>query len=420
MLSSPKLSLILVGTIIFFIVLTKWSVVPSNYRERLSTLPSYAEIKSQSLQSLSALKPGNNADDPSSAADNKNDAVKMEENAWYNANVQNSTLGFEKVFAIGLKERSDKRDALALTSSLVGFELEWVDGVRGESIPDKAVPFGTDRKKLWENNLGSWRSHMNAVRSIIERNLSSALIMEDDMDWDVRLKSQLTQVAAGTRHLQSLPPYIPPSTADISSRPYLSTSPYGTDWDLLWLGHCGEIFPDTLPENQVYLQPDNAFPEKHGSITAKYTISNDPTVPPPSSTTGFQDFAASPHTRWVHQTGGPICTFAYALSHRGAQKVLFDLSVDHLSGPFDNSLANLCRFGKEEDRLGMRCFSVTPGLFFHHKAKGLVSGDSDIQTVGKGGDVREKGHTENVVWSARLNLGALLRGGKMVSEYPSE
>lgn len=118
-----------------------------------------------------------------------------------------------------------------------------------------------------------------------------------------------------------------------------------------------------------------------------------------------------------------MCTFAYALSHRGAQKVLFDLSVDHLNGPYDNSLADLCRYGMEADKLGMRCYSVTPGIFFHHKAKGNVQGDSDIQSVGGdggSGEVRLMGHTENVVWSARNNVKNLLSGGRMISEYPEE
>jgi hypothetical protein len=80
-------------------------------------------------------------------------------------NVRNSTLGFEKIFAVGLPERSDKRDALALISSLTGFKIDWIDGARGEDVVDKAFPFGVDRVKLWENNLGSWRGHMNAVRT---------------------------------------------------------------------------------------------------------------------------------------------------------------------------------------------------------------------------------------------------------------
>lgn len=68
------------------------------------------------------------------------------------------------MLAVGLPERSDKRDALTLISSLTGFKIEWVDGVKGETIKDKAVPYGVDRAKLWESNLGSWRGHMNAVR----------------------------------------------------------------------------------------------------------------------------------------------------------------------------------------------------------------------------------------------------------------
>lgn len=78
--------------------------------------------------------------------------------------VTNNTLGFEKIYVISLPERSDKRDALTLISSLVGFKIDWIDGVKGESVPDKAVPFGTDRETLWESNLGSWRGHMNAIR----------------------------------------------------------------------------------------------------------------------------------------------------------------------------------------------------------------------------------------------------------------
>lgn len=84
--------------------------------------------------------------------------------------VTNGTLGFGKVFVVGLPERTDKRDAIALTSSLTGFDVEWVDGVRGEEIPDKAVPFGVDRGVLMETNLGSWRGHMNAIRRYVGRN----------------------------------------------------------------------------------------------------------------------------------------------------------------------------------------------------------------------------------------------------------
>lgn len=242
--------------------------------------------------------------------------------------------------------------------------------------------------------------------------------MEDDMDWDVRLKAQLELVAQGTRSLQS------------SSRH--PGSPYGDDWDVLWLGHCGELFPEDLKENKDRA-PDDPGMQR---LTRKFVIEQDATVPPLDHLTGLVNFTAHPEfTRWVHVTAAPICSFAYALSRRGAQKVLLALSVDGLEGPFDNSLAGLCRRavappapdGAGHDRfdlgLDARCLSVTPPLFFHHRAKGALSGDSDIQGGGSGGSsggdtrVREKGTTENIVWSARNNLRNMLMGAKMENQF---
>lgn len=311
--------------------------------------------------------------------------------------IANETLGFERFFVIGLPERSDKRDALALTSSLTGIQLDWIDGVVGSSIPNSAVPYGVNRTQLWESNLGSWRSHMNAIRRIVEDKIVSALIIEDDMDWDVRLKIQLTQVAKGARYVQK--------SQSTRERSHVASigSPYGDNWDFLWLGHCGEIFPETLPENE-----DKPAPRK-------YTIYPDNTLPRPHRLTGFQNYTEHASTRWVHVTGGPICSFAYALSFEGARKVLFGLSVDGLEGPFDNSLADLCRYGRGREKngsgLGMRCISITPGLFFHHKAKGERSRDSDIQGgTDVDGAIREIGETQNIAISARLNLRNVLLG----------
>ncbi|PSR92323.1 hypothetical protein BD289DRAFT_451804 [Coniella lustricola] len=318
--------------------------------------------------------------------------------------VANGTLGFGKVFIVGLPERTDKRDAMALASSLTGFDIDWVDGVRGETIPNKAVPFGTNRKKLRETNLGSWRGHMNAIKRVLEESLDSALIMEDDMDWDVRLKPQLELTAAGP-------------------------------------------FPENLEENlDASVDDDTDYGLQ--AMARKFTILGDATVPSHAHLTGIVDFAQHPeHTRWVHVTAAPICTFAYAVSRRGAHKILYDLSVDRLVGPFDNALAWLCRRavgswrglgrGEDPDSLGDRgldakCLSVTPPLFFHHKAKGLVNADSDIHNYGggDGGDdseegasekpppeMREKGTTENIVWSARLNIANMIADREMESQW---
>lgn len=78
--------------------------------------------------------------------------------------VENSTLGFEKVFVIGLQERSDKRDAMELMAAASGFSIDWINGVKPSSIPHKAVPDGIDPDKIHDNFLGSWRGHMDTIR----------------------------------------------------------------------------------------------------------------------------------------------------------------------------------------------------------------------------------------------------------------
>lgn len=258
------------------------------------------------------------------------------------------------------------------------------------------------------------------------------------MDWDVRLKPQLERVAHGARSILSqLPSAFSPSSKRLDGRP--PVSPFGDGWDVLWLGHCGEHFPEDLGENKGLATDDPA----RVAMSRKYDIPRDPSVPPLDSIRGLVDFRAHPeHTRWVHVTAAPICSFAYALSQRGAQRVLFDLSIDRLGGPFDNALSWLCRravgswadisraaaegvalddaeMSTDKGDLGLRstCLSVTPPLFYHHRARGPMTGDSDIQTVGGNGEAREKGTTENIVWSARNNIRNMMLDRPMESQF---
>ena len=51
---------------------------------------------------------------------------------------------------------------------------------------------------------------------------------------------------------------------------------------------------------------------------------------------------------------------------------------------------------------------MEPPLFFHHRPAGPLGKDSDIRT-GAGPEVRLKGVTEMIVWSARVNAERLVR-----------
>ena len=65
---------------------------------------------------------------------------------------------------------------------------------------------------------------MLTVGRIIERNVSTALVLEDDADWDVTFKHQLTLLARGVRYV------LAENSPDLAA-------PYGTSWDMLWIGN---------------------------------------------------------------------------------------------------------------------------------------------------------------------------------------
>lgn len=209
--------------------------------------------------------------------------------------------------------------------------------------------------------------------------------MEDDVDWDIRLRTQLPEFAKGIRTLSHTPH---------SQRQH---SPYGDDWDILWPGHCGDELPSVFHK---------------GDKDELYRIDNDGTVVPKSSQSGLKTLANYPaNTRIVHKAGAPKCTLGYAVSYRGAQKILMALSVKGSNDlTADNALASLCRDGY----LDMKCFSVEPQLFQHHRPAVMKNKDGDINSLGQkeAQGAGEKGIKNMIVWSARLNLEHLIMGKK--------
>lgn len=66
---------------------------------------------------------------------------------------------------------------------------------------------------------------MDVMQKMVRENIATALILEDDADWDVSIKEQLAAFAEGVLAIRN----------DTASR---GGSPYGDDWDLLWVGAC--------------------------------------------------------------------------------------------------------------------------------------------------------------------------------------
>ena len=251
---------------------------------------------------------------------------------------------------------------------------------------------------------------------MIEQDITSALVLEDDADWDIRIKHQMSDFAKASRLLvqplsgtsdRFLDPTHPQPKQDqrpqdfdirkeVSSEP--STSPYGDidRWDILWLGHCGSRFPRASDRNVPL---------------GRAVIYDDETVPEPQhvkmqfgDSELIEGYPA--HTRVVSRAWMNTCTMGYGISLLGARRLLYELSVNKMTGTTDMMLRSVCH-GSEE-RPVHTCLTVQPQLFQHHRPIGLKSSFSDISDHGS--DYNEKAFTRNVRWSTRVNFRKLLDG----------
>ncbi|KAL4882886.1 hypothetical protein BJY04DRAFT_186242 [Aspergillus karnatakaensis] len=337
--------------------------------------------------------------------------------------IKNDTLGVQAIFAINLPSRVDKRDNIMLGASVSGFQIEILDATTPDQIDPKTYPYNWNHAIHRPIEYAARRSHLNAMQRIIKDHLASAIIMEDDADWDVTLKTQLQSFALSVRTLQSQAPVTNPEAdtdADTAAAGNPnpdpnSNSPYGNNWDILWLGHCGI--------------------ECHPPSTTPYTLTpNDPTVPPPDHFLPYwrdePPHSRPPTARMTCAITDGVCSLVYAVSLRGAQRILAALSVNpsglaeqiDIGAQFDVSLGRMCGAGY------LRCYAPYPALTGGYKAAGSAAKGSDINgpdVEGEDGDVTE-GETEGegvvvqepfshgVMYSTMLNIKRILAGEETV------
>jgi hypothetical protein len=243
------------------------------------------------------------------------------------------------------------------------------------------------------------------------------------MDWDVRLRSQLADFALGVQILSQplsgsgyADPTFPtpiddsqPVELDLSwiSRIQRSTdSPYGWNWDVLWLGHCGANFPSA----------EHTPKASRGRVV----IHNDPTVPQ----TQYYDIGWGSdelliqypnHTRVIHHTADNVCNLAYAVTQKAARQILYQTGVKLFNAPMDIMLRQYC--DGQEDRKIRNCFTAQPAYFEHFRPKGDMSHFSD--TSENNHTMNEEDFTKNIRVSTKVNLEKLTEGDAMlIDQYP--
>lgn len=201
------------------------------------------------------------------------------------------------------------------------------------------------------------------IPRFVESGLSSALILEDDVDWDIHLRyHQIPLVANAVRNLLSSSQNDANDPYEALRRPYRPQTYWGDlkSWEILYLGHCGDYFDLKF------------WPE------LPHEIFTDESLPPlqrmhPDTEDWLREVGIQHKQRMVHRSKKPLCSFAYAVTRESAQRILRELSTEeenHGTWAYDVRLLEACR------DLGWKCWSANPEMFHH-----TDEGDSDITKI---------------------------------------
>ena len=215
----------------------------------------------------------------------------------------------------------------------------------------------------------AWFSHLDLLKYVIASGLETAFIVEDDVDWDVRLKQQIKLISDNVRKYTNVPDTDP--------------APYGTDWDVLWLGHCGSAIEDGMPPSLIYVDDTRCKTELYSGWSKHF----------------LRDKMEEDH-RAVQVSAMTVCTFGYGVTKQSAQKVL-DATARGADEAFDVSLSHACHQG------GLRCLVVNPQVFNHYEPPNELYLSEVHVGDGQGSEKNETafenvmGTTGNIMKSAR-------------------
>jgi hypothetical protein len=214
----------------------------------------------------------------------------------------------------------------------------------------------------------AWLAHLDLLKFVVASGFPTALIIEDDVDWDVTLRDQMRLVSDNVRRF----------THAVDE----DRTPYGEGWDVLWIGHCGEI-PKRDAEKLEW--PDSSLmPTALYAGWSKKHLAN------------IQE-----GHRAVQFLQQAVCTFGYGVTAAGARRLL-DLMASGQDEAFDVGLMNKCKQGH------LRCITINPEIMHHYNPKdgtGYVSqtreGDGKGQSSEDIAFEKLKGTTANMKNSAR-------------------
>lgn len=216
----------------------------------------------------------------------------------------------------------------------------------------------------------AWLAHIDLLKFVIASDFETAFIVEDDVDWDTRIKTQMSLISDNVRVYTGVPEDDP--------------TPFGVNWDVLWLGHCGSLIVDEMPPPLMYEDDSRCETELYSGWSKRF----------------LREKLMDGH-RQVQASFLTVCSFGYGVTKEGAKKMVNLLSKG-ADEAFDVALSGHCREGK------LKCLVVNPQVFNHYEPptnSGYLSdvhvGDGQGETNDEFEFENSKGTTGNIMKSAR-------------------
>jgi hypothetical protein len=98
------------------------------------------------------------------------------------ASVGNATLGTAGIIVLNSASRPDRRDYLSLMAAMTGLQFTYMNAWTTKPV-ENALP--TEHNPwLKDVEYACWRTHADAWRKVVEEGWTTAMILEDDADWD--------------------------------------------------------------------------------------------------------------------------------------------------------------------------------------------------------------------------------------------
>ncbi|OMJ23478.1 Procollagen galactosyltransferase 1-A [Smittium culicis] len=201
-----------------------------------------------------------NSEEKSSGEKSKDNQKKegsiKENEADFERNLLNSTMGYQKIQLISLKTRYDRRSIMKILADCLNIKVDVLDA--SNPYVDKHAIKVANTTSLANNTgmsmgtLGCWKSHRKVWSDAVKNKRATTLILEDDIDV-VKDFKKINARALKDLHTQKI------------------------DWDMFYIGHC---LGDEKKKPAIF----------KGSI--------------------------------VHRSNYPACTHSYAVSLKGAKKLL--------------------------------------------------------------------------------------------------